>query len=115
VKRLGFLPLTRIVDENDIIPMVAPSTYTDPNFGPYDQVGSEVILLEGSDYVYLPTHDASRITVGEFWRSVTFADLKDHEMQKYLKRIASKSSGATQVPYDDREKYVLNGTEQLRY
>ncbi len=107
VKRLGFLPLTRIVDENDIVPMVAPSTYTDPQFGPYDHVGAEVILLEGPDFVFLPSHDAKRIDLGEFWRSVSFADLKDHEMQRYLARIASKANGAKEVPYTEREKYVV--------
>jgi triacylglycerol lipase len=113
VKRLGFLPLTRIVDENDIVPMVAPSAYTDPKFGPYDQVGPEVILLEGPDFVYLPSHDAARIDLGEFWRSLSFADLKDHEMQKYLRRIASKATRATQVPYNQREKYVVSSAEQV--
>jgi len=113
VKRLGFLPLTRIVDENDIVPMVAPSTYTDPRFGPYDHVGSEVILLEGPDFVFLRSHDATRIDLGDFWRSLTFADLKDHEIQKYLRRIASKATGAREVPYDDREKYVLSSVGQV--
>jgi triacylglycerol lipase len=105
-KRLSFMPLTRIVDENDIIPMVPPSTLFDPRFGPYDQVGPEVILLGGRDFVYLPSHDATRISVGEFWRSVSFADLNDHKITKYLKRIADKTKGATEVPYDKREKYV---------
>ncbi len=113
-KRLGFLPLTRIVDENDIVPMVAPSTYTDPRYGPYDQVGPEVILLDGPDFVYLPSHDAARIDLGEFWRSLSFADLKDHEIQKYLRRIKSKFTEARQVPYDQREKYVVTSADQLR-
>jgi len=107
VKRLHFLPLTRIVDENDIIPLVPPSGQLDPRFGPYEQVGPEVILLEGPDYVYLPFHDASRISLGEFWRSLTFADLQDHHMAKYLKRIADKTRAANQVPYTERERFVL--------
>lgn len=112
-KRLGFLPLTRIVDENDIVPMVAPSTYTDPRYGSYDQVGPEVILLEGPDFVYLPAHDAARIDLGEFWRSLSFANLKDHEMQKYLRRIASKTIEANEVPYNQRERYVVSSAEQV--
>jgi triacylglycerol lipase len=113
VKRLGFLPLTRIVDENDIVPMVAPSTYTDPKYGPYDQVGPEVILLEGPDFVYLPSHDASRIDLGEFWRSLTFANLRDHEMPNYLRRIESKFTTAREVPYTQRERYVVSSAEQV--
>lgn len=113
VKRLSFLPLTRIVDENDIIPMVAPSTYTDPKYGPYDQVGPEVILLEGPDYVFLPAHDAWRITLGDLWRSLSYANLKDHEMQKYLRRLQSKFTLAKEVPYDSREKYVVTRADQV--
>ena len=113
-KRLAFLPLTRIVDENDIVPMVAPGSYLDPQFGPYDQLGPEVILLAGPDFVYLPSHDATRIDLGEYWRSLSFADLKDHEMQKYLSRIESKFTEARQVPYDRREKYIVSSADQLR-
>jgi hypothetical protein len=107
VKRLSFLPLARVVDENDIIPMVPPATAMDPRFGPYEHVGPEVILLEGRNIVYLPSHDANRISLGEFWRSVTFADLKDHEIKKYLRRIADKRKGTVEVPYNEREKFVF--------
>ena len=106
VKRLSFLPLARVVDENDIVPMVPPATATDPRFGPYEHAGPEVILLEGRDIVYLPTHDASRISLGEFWRSLSFADLEDHKMKKYLKRIADKTKGVIEVPYNKREEFV---------
>jgi triacylglycerol lipase len=107
VKRLSFLPLARVVDENDIVPMVPPATATDPRFGPYEHVGPEVILLEGRDIVYLPSHDANRISLGEFWRSLSFADLKDHEIKKYLKRLADKTKGTNEVPYNEREKFVF--------
>jgi len=86
--------------------MVPPATATDPRFGPYEHVGPEVILLEGRNFVYLSSHDATRIALGEFWRSVSFANLKDHEMNKYLTRIASKTKGSTEVPYNDREILV---------
>ena len=78
-KRLSFLPLARVVDENDIVPMVPPASAINLRFGPYEHVGPEVILLEGRNIVYLPSHDANRISLGEFWRSVSFADLKDHD------------------------------------
>jgi len=86
--------------------MVPPATATDPRFGPYEHVGPEVILLEGRNIVYLPSHDANRLSLGEFWRSISFADLKDHEMKKYLRRIAAKTKGTTEVPYNEREKFV---------
>ena len=106
VRRLGFLPLARVVDENDIVPLVPPGTVMDPVFGPYEQVGSEVILLKGRDIVFLPVHDANRLSVGEFWRSISFADLKDHAMKNYLTRIADKTKGVIEVPYNNREQFV---------
>jgi triacylglycerol lipase len=106
VKRLQFLPLTRVVDENDVVPLVPPSDLSDPVFGSYDHVGPEVILLAGPDFVYLPSHDATRLAIGAFWRSLDFANIKDHNIRLYLRRIASKSSDATEIPYIDRLKYL---------
>lgn len=106
VSRLNFLPLMRVVDENDVIPMVPPALALDKKYGPYEHVGPEVILLDGPRYVFLPSHDANRIDVGEFWRNIAIADLKDHKMDNYVSRISDKVSGAIQVTYNDREKYV---------
>ena len=115
VKRLGFLPLTRVVDENDIVPLVPPGFVSDPRFGPYEHVGAEVILLEGPEFVYLPSHDANRIALGEFWRTVSYADLIDHQIKKYLNRIADKTKGAKEVPYTDREKFVATTADVTRH
>ena len=100
------LPLIRVIDENDIVPMLPPATEADPEFGPYEHVGPEVILLQGQHYVYLPAHDATRIDVGEFWRSIGIADLPDHKIDHYVSRIADKINGAVEVTYNKRDKYV---------
>ena len=105
VQRLR-LPLMRVVDENDIVPMLPPATATDPVFGPYEHLGPEVILLRGQYYAYLPTHDAHRIDVGEFWRSIGIADLPDHKIARYVTRVADKINGAVEVTYNQREKYI---------
>jgi hypothetical protein len=105
VERLGFLPITRVVDENDVVPMVPPALEAGKH-GPYEHVGAEVILLEGPHYVYLDAHDANRIAIGEFWRSMSFADLPDHSIDKYLARIESKLTNAVEVPYNERERYA---------
>jgi hypothetical protein len=103
--QIGFLPLLRVVDENDVIPLLPPSV-VNKTYGPYEQVGPEVILLEGPRYVYLASHDASRISVGEFWRNIGIADLQDHHMDNYLLRLSEKVKGAVEVAYNDREKYT---------
>ena len=106
VDRLGFLSLTRVVDENDIVPMLPPTTIVNRVYGVYEHAGPEIILLEGPHYVFLPTHDADRISIGEFGRSLNFANLKDHHMDNYLNRLSLKAKGAVEVSYDERENYV---------
>jgi triacylglycerol lipase len=106
VQKLGFLTLTRVVDENDVIPMLPPTTIFNRVYGVYQHAGPEVVLLDGPHYVYLPTHDAGRISIGEFGRSLSLASLADHHMDNYLGRIAAKTGNAVAVPYNEREKYV---------
>lgn len=106
VQKLGFLKLTRVVDENDMVPMLPPTTIVNRLYGVYEHAGPEIILLEGPRYVFLPTHDADRISIGEFGRSLNIADLKDHHMDNYLRRLSAKANGAVEVSYDSREKYV---------
>jgi triacylglycerol lipase len=66
-QRLDFLPLTRVVDENDMVPMLPPASFRNLGRGSYEHVGPEVVLLEGPEYAYLPRHDAERLSVGEAW------------------------------------------------
>jgi triacylglycerol lipase len=106
IDRLAMIPIIRVVDENDMVPMLPPATKSHAKYGPYEHVGQEIILLEGPHYVYLSSHDANRIAIGEFWRSMAFSNLDDHKMTKYLDRLAAKKKGGVQVPYDQRERYV---------
>jgi triacylglycerol lipase len=100
VKRLGSLPITRVVDENDIVPMLPP--------GSYEHAGPELILLEGPRYVFLPSHDADRLSVGELWRTLSEDNLRDHHMDNYLNRLSTKTKGAVEVAYNQREQFVAN-------
>jgi triacylglycerol lipase len=104
VEHIGSVPLTRVVDENDIVPMLPPDSLFKKD--KYAHVGPEIILLKGTDFAYLSSHDAKRISVDEFWKSLAIASLNDHHMDNYLKRVASKASGATEVSYVNREKYL---------
>ena len=106
VAQLGFLPLLRVVDENDLIPLVPPGVVNNKQYGPYEQVGPEVILLSGPDYVYLPSHDATELSLGEFWRDLHVADLKDHKIDNYIRRIEDKITNSRQVAYNSRENYI---------
>ena len=74
--------------------------------GVYEHVGPEIILLEGPRYVFLPEHDADRLSVGDLWRDIRIADLADHHMDNYVRRLGAKAKGAVAVSYNDREAYV---------
>jgi hypothetical protein len=106
VSQLGFLPLMRVVDENDLVPLLPPGVMVNKKFGPYQQVGPEVILLEGPDYVYLPAQTATELSLGEFWRDMSVADLKDHKLNNYIRRIEDKMVSSRQVAYNARENDV---------
>jgi len=83
----NFLPLTRVVDENDVIPLVPPITLFDSIHGVYEHLGDEVILLDNQQYRYLNEHDAERMSVGSFWHNLGHESIEDHYMANYLKRI----------------------------
>lgn len=106
VERLPSLAITRVVDANDIVPMLPPTSFIHALHGAYEHVGPEVILLDGPHYAFLPEHDADRISLGELSRSLGFADFRDHHMDGYLRRLAAKADGATEVAYSSREKYI---------
>jgi len=106
VAQLGFLPLLRVVDENDVVPLLPPGAMANRKYGRYEQFGPEVILLEGPDYVYLPSQAATELSLGEFWRDLNVADLKDHKLNNYIRRIEDKMNGGRQVAYNARENYI---------
>lgn len=91
------LDVTRVVNEPDIVPTVPPQTLL---IDGYQHFGPEVILRPGRKYVWLPEHDANRLSVRDFWRNLAFLSVKDHPMDVYLPNIQGKvTRGAVQVPY----------------
>ncbi|MFN3170963.1 MAG: lipase family protein [Hyphomicrobiales bacterium] len=93
------LPLQRVVDANDIVPMLPPRFLLHPTHGAYAHVGEEIILLEGAYFVHLTSHDAERLSVDQFWRDRDFASREDHHMARYTERIAAKQVLAQEVDY----------------
>lgn len=88
--------ITRVIDKRDVVPMLPPPG-TPPS---YHHLGPEVILRDGKEYVFLDKHDSDRLSVANFWREISNASLKDHEMAHYLANIQGKiAGGARQVPY----------------
>lgn len=92
--------LTRVAHDDDVVPMLPPSTFQLLAGGRYEHMGPELILRSGPNYVYLPSHDADRLSVGELWRNLTNFTTKQHHMASYLGNIQEKiKNGSRQVPY----------------
>ncbi len=91
------IDVTRVVNEADIVPTVPP---TGLSAGGYQHFGPEVILRPGRQYVWLPGHDANRLSIGDLWRNLDFLTVDAHSMDEYLPNIEEKvAKGAVQVPY----------------
>ena len=106
VDRFQFLSLTRVVDANDPVPLVPPVTLVDLEHGVFEHLGSEVILLSGEYYAYLPKHDATRLSVGDFWENIGEESATDHHISQYANNIHSKLGTSAQIPYQQREQYI---------
>ncbi|MCB1984220.1 MAG: lipase family protein [Burkholderiales bacterium] len=106
VQRYHTLPLTRIVNENDIVPLLPPATLLSAIHGIYEHMGDEAILLKGTAYVYLEQHQADTQKVEGFWDNIDHESVQEHFIANYLKNIGSKLKTALQVPFADREVYL---------
>lgn len=104
--KYSFLPLLRIVNKNDMVPLVPPVTLLDSVHGKYVHFTPEIILLKGAHYVYLDEHDASRSLPESFWLNIGHVSVKDHSMDNYLADIRAKLDNSIQVSFKDREKYI---------
>lgn len=105
-KKYGFIPLLRVENKNDLVPLLPPVTLLDSEYGIYAHFKPELIPLNDYYYSYLVEHDAERYSVNSFWLNLGQESIKEHFMDNYLANIKSKLSRTVQVPYNDREKYI---------
>ena len=100
------LPILRVADENDLVPMVPPRDFLDSVHGAYEHIGPELILLSGRYYSYQTHHQVEADGVDSFWENLGEESITAHFMQHYLHNIAAKLDQAQAVPYDEREHYI---------
>jgi len=98
VDAFNFLPLIRVVDDKDVVPLVPPITLFDSVHGIYEHLGDEIILLDNQYFHYLGEHDAERKSIGSFWHNLGKESITDHFMDNYIKNINSKIAGAVEIP-----------------
>lgn len=102
------LPLLRIIDENDLVPLLPPKSLLDSIHGQYTHIGPEVILLEGLYYVYQDEHLQRETDSISFWSNLRDLSVKAHFIKHYQHNIDSKLATSKQIPYDQRKQYIDN-------
>ena len=86
-KRFWDIPLVRVVDNKDIVPLVPPLTLISFIGGQYRHVGEEIILHEGGHWLWLSKHNANRVLVSGTWSNLLSESVDDHYMRNYIKRL----------------------------
>ena len=99
------LPLLRIVDKEDLVPLVPPLTLGNEIHGGYHHFGRELLLLDGDYYCLLEERVAEEYKVSSFWENICHESFKDHYMTNYIKGVNAKVLKSRLIPYDDRKKY----------
>jgi len=100
------LPLLRVADENDVVPLLPPITLLDSIHGEYAHLGPELILLKNQYYVYQDQALQRKLPTDSFWENLAEISVKQHFIVNYLNNIHAKLSKAQQVPYALRERYI---------
>lgn len=101
----GFLDLTRILDDQDLVPLLPPATAFSSIHGDYHHVGQEVILLRGPNFVYLDNHIVTEKDLSAFWLNLEDLSVEDHFIASYRKNIKDKLENQVEVPYAQRHRY----------
>ncbi|MGH1487361.1 MAG: lipase family protein [Cellvibrionaceae bacterium] len=105
VAKYDFLPLLRIVDQDDLVPLVPPENLLDLRHGVYEHLGKELILLRDQYYVLLSEKRAEAVSITDFWKNIGKESITDHYMDNYLLSIKDKLNQATSVDYGERHQY----------
>jgi hypothetical protein len=94
VRKYRTLPLLRFVNDKDPVPLLPPfELFAVLDEGPYQHIGPEVVLQNGSNYRFYAEHQAETLSVLSFWNNLTnlsIQDVPDHSISTYLTRIRQK-------------------------
>lgn len=105
VATYGHLPYLRVVDQNDVVPML-PDTSQSGKIE-FAHLGSELTILSGPYYAFLEPADATQKSLDAFAHDVFVMSIPDHKIAWYLANLESKLKASQRVDYKEREKYVV--------
>ncbi|MGF7162542.1 pimeloyl-ACP methyl ester carboxylesterase [Rhodoligotrophos appendicifer] len=108
IAEYGHLPYLRVVDQNDIVPML-PDT-TKGGQVKFAHLGTEVTILSGPYYAFLAPSEATKLSLESFEHDAVLSSVPDHKIDWYLANIKDKLQRAQRVDYADRETYVVRHT-----
>ena len=102
------IPLLRVVNNKDLVPLLPPLTAISSENGQYRHFGEETILLKDTYYCNLDETSAEAIEVSDYEANLAAGETKiaDHFVDKYIANIQTKLTEATEVDYDDRDSYL---------
>lgn len=110
----GHLPLTRVVNETDIVPLVPPVEMM-YMFKRYVHFGELIKLCNDDMYCFLEQAQARNNGVNSFWLNAAkegfsmwemFKDMPDHFMDSYLENINPKLKKSQEILWKDRESFL---------
>lgn len=102
------IPLLRVVNKKDLVPLLPPLTSVSSEDGAYRHFGAETILLSSTYYCNLDETSAEASDVSDFWKNLLKGETstEDHKIANYISNLQSKLSQSTNVPYSEREQYL---------
>ncbi len=104
-KAFADLPLVRVVNQNDIVPLL-PDTVAGGR-DPFVHVGPAVVIFPGPNYAFVPADEATAASAGALGRHLMEASIPDHAMRFYVENLRSKLAGARRIDLADRERYIV--------
>ncbi len=92
VAKYRSLPLLRFVNDRDPVPLLPPlDVFALLDEGPFKHFGPEVVLKDGSNYVYYAEPQAERFSVTSFWATLGNQQPPDHPIATYIQSLQAKT------------------------
>lgn len=94
VEKYHDLPLLRVVNLEDPVPLLPPPTLLSSLNGPYRHFGAEVWLLGGSEFKYFAEDGPERLDGTSLWDHLGDEKLEDHSIRNYITGIERVIDGS---------------------
>jgi triacylglycerol lipase len=104
-RQLQGLPLLRVIYQNDTVVLLPDSDAEGEQA--FVHVGAAINILSGPYYAYASAQQTLQFSQGSLGRFFTQISLPDHMMKWYLQGVREKLQRATQVKFEDRDKYIV--------